>query len=69
MGEVTLVGDPEALAEAILRVIRHPDDYARPRRLIEETFSLERTAASYEALFESLVGGRMEASQPVKVGE
>jgi len=69
MGEVTLVGDPEALAEAILRVIRHPDDYARPRRLIEETFSLERTAASYEALFESLVGGRMEANQPVKVGE
>jgi glycosyltransferase involved in cell wall biosynthesis len=69
MGEVTPVGDPAALAEAILRVIQHPDDYVRPRRLIEETFSLERTAASYEALFESLAGGRVEATQPVKVGE
>jgi glycosyltransferase involved in cell wall biosynthesis len=69
MGEVTPVGDAAALAEAILRVIRHRDDYTRPRRLIEDTFSLERTATSYEALFESLVGGRLEAGQPVKVGE
>jgi glycosyltransferase involved in cell wall biosynthesis len=69
MGEVTPVGDSAALAEAILRVIRHPDDYVQPRRVIEETFSLERTAANYEALFDSLAGGELQAGQPVNVGE
>ncbi len=69
MGEVVPIGDAPALAEAILRVVQHPDDYARPRRLIEETFSLDRTVTGYEALFEVLVAGRVHASQPVEAKE
>jgi len=60
MGEVTPIGDSAALAEAIIRVLRSPGDYARPRRQIEETFSLERTVAGYEALFEALVDGAVQ---------
>jgi glycosyltransferase involved in cell wall biosynthesis len=55
MGEVVPIADAVALADAILRVIRHPADYQRPRRLVEETFSLERTLHGYEVLFEALV--------------
>jgi glycosyltransferase involved in cell wall biosynthesis len=60
MGEVTPIGDAGALAEAILRIVRNPGDYARPRAEIEETFSLERTVAGYEALFEDLLDGEVE---------
>jgi len=58
MGEVVPIGDSPALAEAIIRVIQHRDDYARPRAAIEEAFSLERTMGGYEALFKELQGRR-----------
>jgi glycosyltransferase involved in cell wall biosynthesis len=64
MGEVTPIGDSVALGEAILRIIGHPENYRRPRRLIEETFSLDRTVAGYEALFGALVAGESWDSQP-----
>jgi len=63
MGEVVPVGDAAALAEAIIRVIQHRDDYIRPRRSIEETFSLERTMGSYEVLFEELLAGGQPAQE------
>jgi len=69
MGEVVPIGDADALANAILRIVHHPADYRRPRRLIEDTFSLERTLNGYEALFETLVPGRARASQPVEASE
>jgi glycosyltransferase involved in cell wall biosynthesis len=69
MGEVVPVGDAAALAEAIIRIIQQPGDYTQPRRLIEDTFSLERTVSGYEALFESLVPGRVQASQPAEARE
>jgi glycosyltransferase involved in cell wall biosynthesis len=69
MGEVTPIGDSDALAEAIIRVIRNPDDYARPRRQIQDTFSLERTVSGYEALFEALTSGQAQASQTAEVRE
>jgi len=69
MGEVTPIGDSDALAEAIIRVIRHPDDYARPRRLIQDAFSLERTVSGYEALFEALTSGQVQASQTAEARE
>jgi glycosyltransferase involved in cell wall biosynthesis len=69
MGEVTPIGDSEGLADAILRVIRQPQDYSRPRRQIEDTFSLERTVAGYEALFEALVAGESWKGQPLEAGE
>ncbi len=54
MGEVVPLGDAYALAETILRVLRQPQEYQRPRESIEETFSLEQTVARYEDLFERL---------------
>jgi glycosyltransferase involved in cell wall biosynthesis len=61
MGEVTPIGDSDALAEAILRVLHKPGDYCRPRAAIEDTFSLERTVSAYEALFERLAGPPAQA--------
>lgn len=69
MGEVTPIGDAEALAEAIRRVIRDPERYQTPRRTIEETFSLDRTVAGYEALFATLVGDRAWEGQQVEAQE
>jgi len=58
MGEVVPVGDANALAHAIVHVLQRPDEYHRPRRIIEETFSLEQTVTGYEAIFASLAGRR-----------
>jgi glycosyltransferase involved in cell wall biosynthesis len=55
MGEVVPIGDSEALAEAIIRVVSTPGDYVRPRHEIEERWSTQGTAAQYEALFEHLL--------------
>ena len=69
MGEVVPIGDSASLAESIIRILRHPDDYARPRRFIEDKFSLERTVSGYETLFEGLMEGRLPVSQPAKARE
>ena len=66
MGEVTPIGDPGGLADAILRVVQDPEAYARPRRQIEDAFSLERTVQGYEALFEALASGKAWGRQPVQ---
>jgi glycosyltransferase involved in cell wall biosynthesis len=55
MGEVVPIGDSEALAEAILRVVRNREEYVRPTGEIEERWSTERTAHEYEKLFERLL--------------
>lgn len=54
MGEVVPIGDSDALAAAILRVIELKQRYVRPRAAIAAKFSTERTAAAYERLFEEL---------------
>jgi glycosyltransferase involved in cell wall biosynthesis len=54
MGEVVPVGDAAALAEAILRILEHPEGYRRPRSEIEAAFSVEQTVSGSEALFASL---------------
>jgi glycosyltransferase involved in cell wall biosynthesis len=69
MGEVTPIGDSAALAEAIIRIIRQPDDYVRPRDVIADTFSLERTVLGYEALFEELVTGQVRSCQTLEARE
>lgn len=66
MGEVVPIGDPAALAEAIIRIIHNRQDYQRPRSLIEDTFSLERTMGGYETLFEELLECRLMTSRPVQ---
>ena len=55
MGEIAPIGDPEALAEAILSVMDNRSDYVRPREEIVARWSTERTAEGYEALFEQLL--------------
>jgi glycosyltransferase involved in cell wall biosynthesis len=69
MGEVVPTGDSDALAESIIRIVQHPDDFARPRRFIEDTFSLERTVTGYEALFQALMAGEAWDGQPVEAQE
>lgn len=56
MGEVVPVGDSEALAEAIMRVLSDKEAYVRPAEEIRERWSTERTAAGYESLFQRLLG-------------
>ena len=69
MGEVAPIGDPVALAEAITRIIRRPDQYARPRSLIEDTFSLDRTVSGYEELFGDLVPGQVMSGKQIEARE
>jgi hypothetical protein len=69
MGEVTPIGDSDVLAEAIIRIVRQPADYARPRDAIADTFSLERTVSGYEALFEELVTGQVRSGQTLEARE
>jgi glycosyltransferase involved in cell wall biosynthesis len=57
MGEVAAIGDPDALAEAVIGVIRNPDEYCQPRDSVEEAFSIEATVSGYEALFEAVSKG------------
>jgi glycosyltransferase involved in cell wall biosynthesis len=54
MGEVVPIGDSEALAAAILRVIELRERYLRPRDEIAARFSTDKTATEYERLFEEL---------------
>jgi glycosyltransferase involved in cell wall biosynthesis len=57
MGEVTEVGDADALAGALIRILGARDRYARPAKLIGESFDPAQTAAEYVRLFELLRRG------------
>jgi len=54
MGEIVPIGDAQALAEAIVRVVGDRARYVRPREEIAERWNTGRTVAEYEALFERL---------------
>ncbi len=54
MGKVTPIGDAAALAEAIIEVIAHREQYVRPRESVAALFSTERTVEEYERLFYAL---------------
>lgn len=54
MGKVVPIGDAAALAEAILEIIAHREQYVRPRDSIAALFSTERTVDEYERLFHAL---------------
>jgi glycosyltransferase involved in cell wall biosynthesis len=58
MGEVTAIGDPESLADAIIRILAGRDSYVREVDLIAESFQPEQTAVEYVTLFENLRAGR-----------
>jgi glycosyltransferase involved in cell wall biosynthesis len=55
MGEVAPIGDPQGLADAILKVLEQPQRYARPREEIAARFSTERTVDEYERLFRRML--------------
>jgi glycosyltransferase involved in cell wall biosynthesis len=59
MGEITAVGDHEALAEAIIRILSDRAHYIRDAELISASFDPAQTAASYVELFEQLRRGEM----------
>lgn len=61
MGEVTAVGDPDALAEAIIRILANRERYARSAQLIGASFDPAQTAAEYERLFNALRHGERPA--------
>jgi glycosyltransferase involved in cell wall biosynthesis len=60
MGEVTGIGDPQALAEAIINLLSRPEDYLHSPELIADVFDPMQTAATYARLFEELQKGRIE---------
>jgi glycosyltransferase involved in cell wall biosynthesis len=58
MGEVTPIGDHEALAQALIRILADKQSYVRDPQLIGESFTPEQTAAAYIQLFEEIRDGR-----------
>jgi glycosyltransferase involved in cell wall biosynthesis len=65
MGEVTAVGDHEALAEAVINLLRHKERYIRPAEQIAQAFSPDQTAVEYLRLFAELKSGR-RPTEPIE---
>lgn len=57
MGEVTAVGDPHALAQAVNRILDDKASYQRDAALIAQSFSPAETAVEYLRLFQNLQSG------------
>lgn len=60
MGEVVPIGDHEALAAALIRVLRAKERYVRQPALIGESFAPVQTAVEYVRLFAALKNGRFD---------
>ncbi len=58
MGEVTEVGDHDALAKAIIRILKDKAQYIRDNTLIAASFDPAETAAAYVAIFNDLINGK-----------
>lgn len=61
MGEVTEVGDSDALAAAIIRLLDGRGRYLRDPGIIADSFDPDQTAAEYVRIFETLQKGRRPA--------
>ncbi|MBK7920104.1 MAG: glycosyltransferase family 4 protein [Chloroflexi bacterium] len=57
MGEITAVGDPHALAQAVINILDQKEAYLRPPDLIANSFSPAQTAVEYLRLFKALQTG------------
>jgi glycosyltransferase involved in cell wall biosynthesis len=55
MGRIVPARDAQALAEAVVEIIQHRQQYVQPRETIEHHFPLEMTVKRYESLFEKLI--------------
>lgn len=60
MGEVTAVGDHQALAQAIIKILDNKASYQRDQALIAQAFAPSETASAYIKLFVELQNGRKE---------
>ncbi len=60
MGEITPIGDPKALATAIIKVLENRERYIRSPEVISATFNPEETANEYISLYENLLQGKKE---------
>jgi len=58
MGEVTAIGDSDALAEALIRILDDREQYVRSPELISESFDPMQTAGEYVRIFEALQQGQ-----------
>ncbi len=67
MGEVTPIGDHEALAQAVINILDDKTGYVRDTELIAQTFSPVQTAKEYLQLFEMLARGKKDgvSAEPV----
>ncbi len=54
MGEIAEVGDAESLAQAILKVLEHPEAYRGDPEEVARRFAPAATAEAYERLFQRL---------------
>lgn len=52
MGEIVEPRDSAGLADALTRVLEHPEEYVRPRAELEQQFDIENTLTAYEELFD-----------------
>jgi glycosyltransferase involved in cell wall biosynthesis len=59
MGEVTEIGDHEALAQAIINILRDRENYVRDVELISASFDPAETASTYVSLFSDLLQGKV----------
>jgi len=57
MGEVVPIGDPDALAEAVLKIVSNPEKYQRPGEEVAELFDPMVNAAAYQELYTRLLRG------------
>ena len=55
MGEVVPIGNSDAMAEAIIRIFDHPENYKGDPEVIRRQFDPQTNAAAYEALYQELV--------------
>ncbi len=51
MGKLAKMGDWRSIGEALLEVLDQPDQYRKPRALIEQIFSFKETVDRYEQFF------------------
>jgi len=51
MGEIVPIGDSLALAKAIIEIINNKENYLKPRGVVENLYSTDKTIKAYENLF------------------
>jgi glycosyltransferase involved in cell wall biosynthesis len=54
MGEIIEIGDSKDLAGAIIKILKHPENYRTPSDEIQSNYRPEMIAEKYEELFDSI---------------